>query len=838
MSGNSLDILQSGNWQFHEKSLGNFVYLTSLPARDAQFVDLPDDLSIELRTTLRKSGIDRLYAHQELAWRFYRSHKDQVIVTGTASGKSLCYQLAALDGALSAHNAKALFIFPTKALAQDQLASMNALVAALPENVQPFVHPFVYDGDTPAGKRKLVREQANLLITNPDMLHLGILPRHNNWADFFANLKLVVLDEIHIYRGVFGSHIANVIRRLNRICEYYGSHPVFVLTSATIANAAEHARALLDVASIETVALDRSAKGERIFGIYNPPIVNQELGLRNSVLFESLELLQPLIASGLQTIAFGRSRKTVELIFHYFRRYYPQLAAHVATYRAGYLPATRRAIEASLRNGATKGVITTNALELGIDIGSMDASISVGYPGSIASTVQQMGRAGRQSRTALSILMAASNPLDQYLAAHPEYFLSLSPEKAYVDPDHLLILLQHLLCAAYELPFTRPYRFGSLDEESILQFLLYFTTQNNLVQRDQSFYWSSSNYPARDSSLRNASGDVVLLRTEDNTIGTVDLSSAYWMVHPGAVYFHQGNTYLVENLDLEHRFAVLKVCNEDYQTQPQKTLEIITREHLDERFKSSGMLSFDRLQVNSQVTGFKRIKLFTHEVLDTHTLDMPVTELSTVGMSHVIDHAEIDVLRQKGLWLSDANDYGPFWPQIRDTVRARDQFRCRNCGVREKEQHHHVHHMAPFKLFANAEAANQLDNLVTLCSACHRDAETAVRVRSGIAGVAFAVRSLAPLFLMCDASDIEIVCDPRSANFDGRPAVILYDTIPGGIGLARGAFERWDEILASAREVISSCTCTTGCPSCVGPAGEEGYGGKQEALALLESMLR
>ena len=584
-------------WPIPADMVENFVYLNEIAARPPLYVPIPPDINSDLKSALGKKGIFHFYKHQFQAWDNVQKRLNQVIVTGTASGKSLCYHVPVLNSALDDPVSRAMYIFPTKALAQDQLASVRELLTGMEDTHSP-ITPAIYDGDTPASQRKIIRETATILLTNPDMLHSGILPRHTHWANFFTSLKFVVLDEIHIYRGVFGSHVANVIRRLLRICNQYGSHPCFILTSATISNAQEHAEALIG-SPVLLVDQDGAGKGRRSFGIYNPPISNPELGIRKSALFESIQLIQPMLENNLQTIIFGRARKTIELVLHYLQRFHPDIAREVRAYRSGYLAKDRRDIEEGLRSGRYKAVISTSALELGLDIGTMDVSISIGYPGSIASTLQQMGRAGRQLRESLSILLATSTPIDQYLANHPEYFLGLSPEKAYINPNHLLILMQHLRCAAYELPFQLPLQYGNLPATYIQEFLDLFQNEGLLHQENSSYFWLSSEYPASAFSLRSASGEQVLLKTDDQIIGTVDLFSAYWMVHPDAIYFHEGRTYRVVNLDLDHHTATLHEVDEDYFTEPKHTTKIQVKSILADRQIKDCNTKFGELQVSS-----------------------------------------------------------------------------------------------------------------------------------------------------------------------------------------------------------------------------------------------
>jgi DEAD/DEAH box helicase domain-containing protein len=719
-----------------------------------------------------------------------------------------------------------------------------------------------YDGDTPADARPAIRAKACLVISNPDMLHTGVLPHHTLWADFFQHLQFVVIDEMHAYRGVFGSHVANVLRRLKRVARFYGSSPQFILTSATIANPVELAEQLIE----EPVVLvddDGAGRGTRHFLIYNPPVVNRDIGLRRSALLESVRLTGDLLQHNVQTIVFARTRRTVELILSYLRRKsvnpaYP--CSEIRGYRSGYLPRQRREIEHGLREGEVRAVVATNALELGIDIGSMGAAMLAGYPGTIAGTWQQAGRAGRQEEASLATLITSANPLDQFLAHHPDYFFNRSPEQALINPDNLLILLGHLRCATFELPFQAGESFGRVEGTRVADFLQFLQAAGILHQSGDKYYWMADQYPAEGVSLRSASPETVLLQARDGdqwtTIGQVDHASAHWMVHPNAIYLHEGQVYLVEELDLAQHIARLRATDVDYYTQPRSETTVRLLEKLDEAKACGATKAYGEIAVTSQVIGFRKVKWFTHEQLGMGEVSLPPTELQTTGYWLALAEETAARLRDQGLWTNDPNDYGPNWPAQRDRARARDGYHCQNCGAPEKghvlskagpEPHrkaeglskrhaHHVHHKIPFRAFASYQQANQLSNLVTLCPRCHRRAELVVRIRSGLAGLAFTLGHLAPLFLMCDTRDVGVHSDPQSPLADGRPAVVIYDQVPAGIGFSKRLFKLHDELMAHAYELVAACQCADGCPSCIGPAGEEGYGGKQETLAILEAL--
>jgi len=833
-------------WQTDPSIASNIAAWRTFPARLAQFAPFPDDLHPALVDALRAHGIGALYTHQATAWRHAQTGWHLVIVTGTASGKTLCYNLPVLDRLLRDPQARALYLFPTKALAQDQLSGVRDQLSGIGDQ-GVIIRVATYDGDTPSDARPAIRASARLVISNPDMLHTGVLPHHTLWADFFAHLQFVVIDEMHAYRGVFGSHVANVLRRLKRVARFYGSSPQFILTSATIANPVELAERLIED-PVVLVDDDGAARGARHFLIYNPPVVNRDLGLRRSALLESVRLAGDLLQHGVQTIVFAQARRTVELILTYLQRSLPSPAGgggaggegQVRAYRGGYLPHQRREIERGLREGRVRTVVATNALELGIDIGGMGAAVLTGYSGTIAGTWQQAGRAGRKTEASLAALVASANPLDQFLARHPDYFFGRSPEQALINPDNLLILLGHLRCAAFELPFRAGESFGRVEGTRVAEFLQFLQEAGVLHQSGDKYFWMADHYPAQDISLRSASPETVLLQAQDGdewtTIGQVDQASAFWMVHPGAVYLHEGQAYLVEELDLEQHIARLRAAGVDYYTQPRLETTVGLLDKFDEVEVRGATKAHGEIAVTTQVTGFRKVKWFTQEQLGLGEVSLPPTELVTTGYWVALAEETVARLRDEGLWTSDPNNYGPNWLAQRDQARARDGYRCQACGVLEDGVSHHVHHKTPFRTFASYQQANQLSNLVTLCPRCHHRAELAVRMRSGLAGLSFALGHLAPLFLMCDARDLGVHSDPKSPLADGQPAVVIYDQVPAGIGFSQRLFELHDELMARAYELVAACECADGCPSCVGPAGEGGVGGKRETLAIVGAL--
>jgi len=827
-------------WRADSSIGGNIVAWEILAARTASFEAFPAELHPAIRNSLQRNGIRQLYSHQSASWKAVSNRENVSIVTGTASGKTLCYNLPVLDYLIRDPKASALYIFPTKALAQDQLAGLQELLVQIKPEAP--IAPNTYDGDTPAGRRPTVRNNSRIIITNPDMLHTGILPHHTRWDRFLRGLRFIIIDEMHTYRGVFGSHVANTLRRLKRLLSFYGADPQFILTSATIGNPQRLAEQLIE-APVKLIDEDGSARGAKNFLIYNPPIVDADLGIRASLTQETLRLLDDLLTYNLQTIVFGRTRRTVEILLRSTKPGFNNLEGKsaVQAYRSGYLPRQRRSIEKGLRDGSIRAVMATSALELGIDIGQLEAAILAGYPGTIASTWQQAGRAGRGQETSLAVLVTSASPLDQFLANHPEYFFRRSPEQALINPDNLLILLGHLQCAAFEMPFEQGETFGNLDWQEIAEFLDYFQETGNLHKSGEKYFWMADDFPAAGISLRSASPNNIILQTleqgDTTTLGVVDQESASWMVHPEAIYLHMGETYLVDELDLEGNLARLRPVEVDFYTRPQRETEIQLLEIIETQSVRGANKSHGEIIVTTQVVGYRKVRWGTNENLGYGNLSLPPSQLQTTGYWLALTDETVSTLQLEGLWNSAPNYYGANWPAQRDAARARDQYRCQFCGLLEGDHSHHVHHLQPFRTFASYETANRLENLVTLCPSCHIRAESAVRVRTGLAGLAYILENIAPLFLMCDSGDIGVYTDPKSAISEGKPTVAIYDSIPGGIGFSAKLYEIHTDLMQHAREVVSNCGCADGCPSCVGPGGEEGSGGKQEALAILMKLI-
>lgn len=785
--------------------------------REARWADFPTWLHGALRRALRELGIRQLYAHQARALELAFDGANLVVATGTASGKSFCFHLPVLQTLLEAPQATALYLFPTKALAHDQEAVLRTLLRALsiPEHLAA-----CFDGDTPGTARVRIRHGARLLLSNPDMLHRVLLPRHPQWAGFWANLRYVVLDELHAYRGLFGSHVANVLWRLERICRFYGSRPQFLCASATIGNPDELAQALLR-RPVALVDEDGSPRGRKHLILYNPPLVDTALGLRRSLLSEAERLAHRFLEARVPTVVFSRTRLGVELLYSALCR---RTARALRAYRGGYLPEVRREIEVGLRSGRVLGVVATNALELGVDIGTLTACVIAGYPGSIASTWQQAGRAGRRKDASVVILVAGPSPIDQYLASHPDYFFGLSPERAHIHAHNPYLLAAHLPCAAYELALSA----DDLLPEERRQVVEQLVASGELLEDRGRHYWIGSTSPAGRVSLRIASGHavqiVVLHGTKEIVLGQVDRASAARMVHEGAVYLHEGRVFLVETLDWEGNRAIVRPAELDYYTVPQMDVswEVLNEEV--ERPLGEGFCSRGHIRVRAQTVGYRKLRLFTHEIVGEGRVDLPPQEFETQAWWLLLPWAAQELLRP---------NYGPNWEEQRRRARERDGFACRVCGIPEAAvgHEHDVHHIVPFRRFEYRPGendayleANRLENLVTLCRRCHARADHGPREQPVLAlqGLGYLLRQVATLCLMCDPADIEVVTRLRYGP-EGEPVVMVYDACPGGAGLSPALLENAEELITVALARLEECPCAAGCPSCVGPVtpGEE-----------------
>jgi len=837
----------------------------TFPARQARYAAFPDGVDRRLRQVLARRGIPHLYTHQAEAVTATLRRKNVVVVTPTASGKTLCYNLPVLNVLLADPNARALYLFPTKALAQDQLAELNELSAALGKETAVAQQPLLlgriatYDGDTPSAQRPRIRKEARVILTNPDMLHTSILPYHTRWSDFFAHLRYVVLDEMHVYRGVFGSHVANVLRRLRRVCRFHGSRPQFIATSATIANPQALAEALLET-PVTPIGpeFNGAPAGEKHVILYNPPIVDRTLGLRRASTLEAQRIAAHFLRHNVQTIIFGRARLTVEVLLGYLRESLREMgeAVDVRGYRGGYLPIQRREIERGLREGNVRGVVATNALELGVDIGRLEAAVLVGYPGSIASTWQQAGRAGRRRSVSVAVLVATAGALDQYIVTHPEFILERSPEHAYVNPDNLVILSNHLRCAAFELPFQNGEMFGRFEQTDEL--LAYLAEGGELRHFGDTWYWLGEGYPAQDVSLRTVSADrfVVQARTDGGqlqVIGEMDRFSVPLLLHEGAIYIHEGQTYQVTTLDWDGGTAEVEPVQVDYYTRASITERVQVVNTAEQTTDGGTIKAHGEVEIIAQATGFKKIRRWTHENLGWGEIDLPEQTMVTTAYWLSFPDATLEQLRASGLWRSAPVDYGPNWPEQRARALERDRHRCRHCGAPERPgREHDVHHIRPFREFGyipgeneNYRQANRLENLITLCPSCHRRAETVVHVRTGLAGLAYALHNVAPLHLMCDPRDLGVVSEARSVQ-TRLPTVTIYDRVPAGIGFAQRLYDLHSVLLQGAHDLVQKCGCAYGCPACVGPVldmevaqrlSEEQVNTKMLTLALIEAAL-
>jgi DEAD/DEAH box helicase domain-containing protein len=798
-----------------------------LQAMPAHYAPFPAALDPRLVRGLQARGVEQLYTHQADAIEHALAGRHVVVITPTASGKTLCYNAPILNAILQDPSSRALYLFPTKALAQDQLAELQAMAETLansetglrpvhgdpsPLDPSPEIGVFTYDGDTPQDARRTIRSRAHVVLSNPDMVHSGILPHHPRWAKLFENLRYVVIDELHAYRGVFGSHLCNVLRRLRRICRHYGSAPTFVCSSATIANARELAERLTEQ-SFEVVERSGAPRGEKLFVFVNPPVVNHQLGIRRSYLGETRRIASEFLKRDLQLIVFAQSRLSTEILTTYLKDDFegtPGGPERIRGYRGGYLPNRRREIEKGLREGSVRAVVSTNALELGIDIGALDVAVMAGYPGTIAATWQRAGRAGRRAGKSAAIMVASSAPLDQFVVRHPSYFFDRSPERALIDPDNLHILVDHIKCAAFELPFTGAEGFGGHDLQEILgilaeQGLVHQTSRAGVgpsvedgeaSPTDIQWAWTNESYPADAISLRSVSSDnFVIVETTDGTsvIGETDFTSGPATLHPKAIYIVEGKQYQVDRLDFEGRKAFVRAIDCDYYTdaitytrvtiidtfaektgaEKMGTGVISASDHVEDEqltvdrdgleMTPVPIFSHGEVQVVSRVVGFKKIKFYTNENVGSGELDLPEQQMHTTSYWLTIPAAVIGEL--------------PFASDDR---------------------------------------------------------------RDGVVGLAFAMRQVAQLLLMCDRHDIGISIDSAETEKEFghfSEKIFIYDNYPGGIGFSEPLYRMHQELLEGTRTLISSCDCENGCPGCVGPIGNTGPLAKKAALGILDRLL-
>ena len=755
------------------------------PAREAEFAEFPSWIHSDLVAAYGAKGVRRPYSHQVAAAEAVHDGKNVVIVTPTASGKTLCYNLPVLNAILEDTDTRAIYVFPTKALAQDQLTELHGLNQRLENRFGVFT----YDGDTPSDARKAIREKGHLVLTNPDMLHTGILPHHARWTRLFENLRYIVIDELHTYRGVFGSHLCNVLRRLRRIARFYGREPQFVCCSATIANPGELAARLIEK-DVQVLSVNGAPAAEKTFVFYNPPVVNRALGIRRSYLNESSRVAQEFLKHNLQTMVFATSRLHTELLLTYLQKANPQQPGKPETirgYRSGYLPGERREIERGLRDGRIRGVVSTSALELGIDIGSLDTVVMAGYPGTIAGTWQRAGRAGRRSGSSCAVMVASSAPLDQFMVRNPDYFFGNTPEHAFIQPDNLEILVNHLKCAAFELPIAPDELFGDVDVPDLCARM---AEAGFLHYAGDHYHWTQEAYPADTVSLRSVTSDnfiIIDITAQPEVIGEVDFSSALTTVHEKAIYLHGAQQYHVEHLDFKERKAYVKQVDVDYYTDAirytqVRVLEVAQEERASEANPQVAALrSHGDVLVRSQVVGFKKLKFFTNENIGAGDLQLPENEMHTTAYWITLERRLIESL--------------PY------TISERQS-----------------------GMFGLLHALETVATLLLMCDG--RDLGTAIGEKPPSPG---------------DRNESMVSMPMEDAVRAGakeffEPNLYLYDAYPGGIGFSEPLFRAHELLVAKTRELIVDCGCEQGCPSCVGPAGDLAPRAKEAALAILDRL--
>lgn len=615
-------------WRFDEELQQNIVSTHTIEATPAHYADFPGAMHPSIQKALHARGIKQLYTHQRQAFDYAQQGKHFTAITPTASGKSYCYHLPVLQNILEDKSSRAIYLFPTKALAQDQKSDLNELIELMDEDILSYT----YDGDTAPGIRQKIRKAGHIVMTNPDMLHSGILPHHTKWVSLFENLKYIVIDELHSYKGVFGSHVAHVIRRLQRICEFYGSNPVFICTSATIKNPKELAESLTNTKH-ELIAKSGAPVGKKTFVFYNPPIIHPTFGVRRSAVLEVRDISRRLFEAGIQTIIFAKSRVRVEMLVTYLKSLTTKKIGDesIQGYRGGYLPSERREIEKGLREGNIQMVISTNALELGVDIGQLQACIMTGYPGNIASAWQQAGRAGRRQDEALIVYVAQSTALDQYVVQHPSFMLGSSPEEARINPENMLILMEHLKCAAFELPFSMDDAYG---EYEVQELLAYLEEEGVLVKTSTKWHWMSDRFPAHEISLRSAAQENVVIidiSTPANTkvIGEMDTYSAMTLLHEEAIYIHQGTQYQVEKLDWEEKKAFVREVDVDYFTDANLAVELKVLSEDKSASFSGATVSYGDVSLLAIPTIFKKIRFHSHDNIGSGPISLPPMEMHT-----------------------------------------------------------------------------------------------------------------------------------------------------------------------------------------------------------------
>ncbi len=767
------------------------------PERAEIAAEFPESLHPKLRELYARRGIARIWSHQREAIDHALARRDVLVATPTASGKTLCFVAPVLQRLLETDGkARALFLYPTKALSQDQSANLNASIAELGADW----HSFTYDGDTPPSVRRTLREQGHVVLTNPWMLHAGILPNHAKWAELFRDLSTIVIDEVHTLSGVFGSSVANVLRRLIRIAEHYGSSPRFILSSATIPNAREHARALLG-RDVEVVDRDGSPAGRRTFAVYNPPMLDAVAGLRANALEEARRIAQRLVGAAHQAIFFCNRRTAVEVLTRYLKEAAPELGLakeEIRGYRGGYLPLLRREIESDLRTGKVKVVVTTNALELGIDIGALDVAVLVGYPGSQASFWQRAGRVGRRGKPSFVLQISRSDPIDQFLATHPDWLFASPRERLALDPDNLVILSEQLKCAAFELPFSDEEleRGGFGGSPHIAGVLDYLTEESKLLhRRGNRWYWMSDAYPAEDVALAGGGPDNVLILDVETkkAVGEIDREGSLTTVHEGAIYQVEGETWIVEQFDYANRRAYVKKVETDYFTEAEVDTEV--RVLRLERSAARAIDDAPRIEVVSRIEVASRTEVAAG-------IQAPREEPGSV----------------------DDDDYRVWSGEVHVTTLATSYKKIRYY-TRESVGVEQIH-LPPEEIDTQSFVLALSE---TTANALGLDGGDRGSAWSGVGKL---LRRVAPLFLRCQPQDLGLSTQVKSPHF-GRPAIFLYDRVQGGVGLSDALFEAHRDLVRAALDVVESCECERGCPGCVGPVDEAGPLGKETARRVL-----
>jgi DEAD/DEAH box helicase domain-containing protein len=832
--------MESSGYIFPEHLHQNICASWTQPAEKAVTSPFPASISKQLVGILQNAGISDLYAHQAQCIEAIQNKKHVVISTGTASGKSLCYQIPILSSLLDDHQSTALLLFPTKALAADQQKSFNQIINEVNTLEKTKIISGIYDGDTRSNDRTSIRNKTNILLSNPDMIHISILPHHPSWADFLSHLKFVVIDEAHTYTGVFGSHFANLVRRLKRIAAHYGANPQFILSSATISNPAKFAHELIE----EEVAVfdqDYSEKGIKHFAFYNPPIINQELGVRKSMTEESVQIVNHLLNNHLQTILFSRSRISVEKMYLSLVERFGSTKYQIAPYRSGYRKEERRQIENGLKNREIDLVVATVALELGIDMGMVDVILMNGYPGSITRFLQQAGRAGRRNRESMCILVSSSLPLDQYIINHSEFVRDKNPECIFINPDNPFILFSHIRSAAFELPFLEGENFGRLTHAQIKDFLDVLREYQSIYLDGGKYYWTSNKYPASEISLRSISGFSLQLYSMQNEtkqyIGEIDPQSAKKIVYPGAIYIHQGDLFRVVTLDLENNVVLLNPAQDSiYFTEPLVEVDTTIESTELEKSLPDYKKGFGDIKVIERIKGFRKILWDSLAVISEEALNFEPDILDTKGMWVLFSSEIVQSLQKNKVTDISAMDYGKEWQEVRKKILLRDKNTCQLCGNQLIGRELHVHHKQPFRTFATPSQAHHPDNLITLCPVCHKIAEKNLYIRGTLSGLAYGISNIAPVFIKSSTHDIGYTTQPTQKTTESLPGIVFYDQFTGGMGLAKNIYDQLDIIFDALLEHLSKCPCSDGCPSCVGPGGENGIGAKDGVRHILESL--